>query len=240
MIRRLRSERGFTLIELLIATTIGTIVVLASFTLVDLTVDSQARTENRLSALARGRSAMEIITRQVRSQICLGRGIPPIVSATDDRIVFYAGLGTAAQSTASTPRIERRTLEFIPEPDLGGGRGYVQQTVEVGAGTPPDVTFTGTPVTTRIAENVSRAEGIPFFRYYRYDPVQSPDMLLLTPAPATGLADADRRMTVQVRTTFDAWPDNVNRSDRITTQLDSKVLVRLADPSDPTRSPQCI
>ena len=235
----LRTEDGFTLVELLVATLIGTIVLMASFTIVDFAVHGQVQTENRLDALSRGRQAMEQVSRQVRSQMCLGRGRPPIVEAHDNRIVFYASLAPAP-ATGTTPPIQLRTVEFIPDPAQGASRGFIQETVVEGDGTPPpDTRFVATPRVRRLAENVSPVPGRPLFSYFKYDAATAPGVVLLTPA-LTGLSEVDRRMVVQVRTTFDAWAVGGKAADRVRTRLDNTVLVRTADPSDPTRSPQCI
>ena len=84
-LRQLRSdERGFTLPELLIAMAIGLIVLLAAFMLLDRAVSARPgrRPPGRLQ---RGRLAMELITRQLRSQVCLGDATEPITAGGHER-----------------------------------------------------------------------------------------------------------------------------------------------------------
>ena len=73
--RRLRAEeRGFTLIEMLTAMSIGVIVSFAIFSLVEVTMRRSADISNRVDTTQRARTAMDQITRQLRSQVCTQRG----------------------------------------------------------------------------------------------------------------------------------------------------------------------
>lgn len=238
MTARLRNEDGFTLVELLVATMVGTIVVLASFGLVDMAIDGQATTENRIDASSRGRTAMEQVVRQLRSQACFGR-TAPIIEGRDDKVVFYASLAPSPANAGSDPTVlQQRTLEFVPEG--AAGRGYLRETVVTGNATPPpDTQFTGTPTTRRIVDNISRVPGTPVFRFYRFDPVNAPQMLQLAPDATGQIVADDRRLTVQVRATFDTWSAGGLGADRVRTRLDSRVVNRNSTPTDPTRSPVC-
>jgi prepilin-type N-terminal cleavage/methylation domain-containing protein len=98
LLRRLRSEQsGFTLIELLVATTIGSIVMLASFFMLDSTVKLTGNVTERTDATQRARLAMDRITRELRSQVCPQAGEPAIIDGQDYSVSFYAfsnGTGT--------------------------------------------------------------------------------------------------------------------------------------------------
>ena len=78
-----REERGFTLVELLVATSLGTVVLLAAGVLSTSMLNAQTRISDRSEAIARGRTAMEQIVQQLRSQVCLGPGYPSITYADD-------------------------------------------------------------------------------------------------------------------------------------------------------------
>jgi prepilin-type N-terminal cleavage/methylation domain-containing protein len=65
-------ERGFTLVEMLVAMSIGVVILLAAFTLLDRSFTTSAQIADRQEGLQRGRQAMELITRQLRSQVCGG------------------------------------------------------------------------------------------------------------------------------------------------------------------------
>lgn len=99
-------ESGFTLIELLAAMAIGLLVLMAAFMVLDRATSVSKEIADRQDAVQRGRQAMELIVRDLRSQVCLGDETEPITVAADDRVTFYAGL-----SDGSTP-VEQRTIRY--------------------------------------------------------------------------------------------------------------------------------
>ena len=89
---------------------IGTIVVLGAFSLVDIAVastqkDDRAAHRDRRRAAAQ---AMEDITRQLRSQICLGSDTVPIIEATPTSVVFYASLAPRRTTSSRRARAHAR------------------------------------------------------------------------------------------------------------------------------------
>lgn len=227
--RRLRDERGFTLIELLVSTSIGVTVLLATFMIFDSALLAQGRVDDRTDSIARGRTGMEQIVQQLRSQVCLGPSLPAIEYGDDDEIRFYADLA----NTTFVP--ERRVLTFA-----GGALTETDYTGAVSAGSPP-FTFSAAPARTRVildrlAPYSDGGATSPFFSYYSFDsstPPQ-PDNLLSVP-----LTDADRARVVQVRVSFNSLPARV-ASPSTGEPFTTDVFVRTADPSDPEHSPLCI
>jgi type II secretory pathway pseudopilin PulG len=228
-----RSEDGMTLVELLVGVMIGMVILLAAFSLVDVTVKSQKRTSQRMEAVARGRDALEVITRQLRSQTCLGFGLAPMTATTGNSVEFYAST-TAPPANNGPLRIDRRQLEFVP---TAGTRGnIVERVYQPTSGVAPDLVFPGTPTRTRtLVRDVALLSGRPLFRFYKYDAVDSPQMVELTGT----IPAADRALIVKVDVGFDSFPDSGGDA-KLKTQYQSEVFVRTADPTDPTRSPECI
>ena len=68
--RRLRAEDGFTLPELLVTMAIALIVSLATFSLIEVVMKRSGDIGARVETTQRGRTAMDLITRQLRSQVC--------------------------------------------------------------------------------------------------------------------------------------------------------------------------
>ena len=91
LMTRARDESGWTLIELLMAMTIGVVVLLAAFMLVDASAPLAQKTQDRVDAAQRGRLAMEIIGAELRSQVCMPGAVPPIMPTVSDssNVWFY-------------------------------------------------------------------------------------------------------------------------------------------------------
>lgn len=231
----LSDESGFTLIELMTAMIVGIVVLLGAFTVLDIAVKTQHDAADRTEALANGRQAMETMTREIRSQVCLGRDIVPITTATDTQLTFYASLAPDA-STQATLKVQQRTLAFVPsasDPSIG----RIDETVTDGVGTLPNVTFPAAGARTRtIATNIAPVGG-KLFRYWKFDPTLAPQLIELTTRP---VPTDQRALTVQVGIQFESVPSQQGRPNRLRTLFDSKVYVRTADPTDPERSPKCI
>jgi len=228
---RLRAEDGMTLVELLAAMASAVIVLFGAYALLDVAVVTQKDADARVDMVARGRLAMEEVTRQVRSQVCLDRTTVPIIEATPNRIHFYASLAPASDRT----QFQQRTLQYVPAAD--GGPGRIDETVVDGAGDPPSVSFGASPPRTRtILTDVQPPAGWDgIFRYYAFDALLAPQMREVT-APV--VPAGERQLTVQVRVAFEVRPRG-GRKPRQKVLFDNGVYVRTADPTDPTRSPKC-
>ena len=170
MRRRLRQlnsdESGFTLPELLTAMVIGLVVLMAAFMLLDRTVASTARVSDRQEAVQRGRLTMELMTRQLRSQVCLADDTP-ILAGDDNSVTFYANLSSNPNSA------QKRALRYV------ASEKRIYEDVYNGTGTYPALTFPASPTTTKeLLRPVAQADEKvgstmvtrPIFRYYRYDP----------------------------------------------------------------------
>lgn len=226
-----RDERGFTLVEMLVATSVGVGVLLGALSLSSALLHAQTKVSDRGESIARGRTAMEQIVQQLRSQVCLGPGYPAITYGDSSRVVFYADLA----NRAFVP--ERRELTYAS--GTVTERAYTGTTQAI-AGQPP-FAFASTPYRTRVVLDrmqLRRAGGsdVPFLRYYTFDgsdPIR-PSRLLATPLSAN-----DAARVVQVSVSFGALP---SRSGSGTTAepFSANVYVRTADPTDPDHSPLCI
>ena len=220
-----RDEGGFTLVELLSSLAVGMVVIFAIFGLLDYTVSAQRKVEDRVDAVQRGRNAMEVITQQLRSQICLGPGYPAITSADGNSVTFYTDLG------GETSKLQRRTIAFNP------ATGTVSQTDWNMSGSIPTAPTFTLARTVNLATNLIGVGTTPFFRYYAFaqNPV-TPNLLLASP-----LSDADEARVVKVGISFVARPTRGgNLTNQVPTTFQNDVYVRTSDPSDPEHSPQCI
>jgi prepilin-type N-terminal cleavage/methylation domain-containing protein len=226
---RLRDERGFTLVEMLVTLAVGTVVLLAAFTIFDAALHAQTRVDDRSDSVARGRIALEQVVQQLRSEVCLGPGFPAIAYGDSTHVTFYADLS----DTTFVP--QKRDLQLsagtLTERDYTGSPS---------SGSPP-YTFASTPVRTRvIAKNLTQltqgAATVPFFTYYSFNsanPVRPANLL------AVPLSASDMARVVQITVNFGALPSR-GVSTLAPERFTANVFVRTADPTDPDHSPLCI
>jgi type II secretory pathway pseudopilin PulG len=233
LLARLRSdESGFTLPELLTAMSIGIVVILAAFMLLDRAVSTSSELADRQDSSQRGRVAMEIISRSLRSQVCLGDG-QPITAGSDTSITFTANLSATPDSA------DLRVIRYVP------AEKRIYEDTYVGTGTFPDLTFPTSPTRTReVAQPVQQiVDGTtprPIFRYYRYVATSTTGALQQL---ATPLSTADAPDVVLIKVGFSALPQRkVARTTDVVdgTDFETDVDVRLADPSRPAEGPRCL
>lgn len=237
MIRRLRNlgpdQSGFTLTELLMAISIGLVLLFAAFTLLDRASASSQEIIDRQDAVQRGRQAMELIVRQLRSQVCLGDEEEPITWATGNQVTFYADLSDGSKN------IQRRTI-FYDAPN----KNLVER-IYPGDGEYPLLTFSSTPSEERILAR--RVEPImdggqprDFFRYYAFRLGGAPGELEQLRNGGNDLTADQKATTVLVKVGFVVLPDRERPRDRDALTMESDIYVRIADPSRPAEGPACI
>lgn len=223
-----------TLIELMIGLSIGLVVTFASFAVLERATTASHEIADRQEAVQRGRQAMELMTRQLRSQVCLGESAEPISYGDGTALTFYADLSDGSQN------VTRRTLAFVPA--SGSTPAQIREDVYVGSGTYPDLSFGSAPTTSKAllsGAKLIRAAGIdqPLFRYYAFQPGSPTGDLEELAAP---LSAADASRTVMVRIGFVSMPERLRPRDIDSVTLESDVFVRLADPTRPLEGPRCL
>jgi len=232
---RLRAdESGYTLIELVVGMSIALVVIMATFAVIDRATTVQAEVADRQEAIQRGRQAMELITRQLRSQVCLGESAEPISYGDGETITFYADLSDGSVNVA------QRTLTYTPADD--GVPGRITEDVRIGVGEYPDLAFGSTPDTSRVLvdgveQSTSGGTAQPVFRYYAFQPGSPTGDLLLLSTP---LSATDASRTVMVRIAYTTMPERPIPDARNATTLVDDVYVRLADPTRPLEGPRCL
>ena len=224
---RIRSEEsGFTLVELLVACIVGTIVLLASFMMLDSSVVLTGKVTDRVDRTQRARVAMEQIVRTLRSQVCPAAGVPALIDAQDYSVRFYSFMGKG---------------QFVPdqlELAWDTNTNSIVQRKWAGSGASPYTTWPANPTSTTILSDVrpnfvsgqSGPRG-PVFRYY----LGGSSTPLTTPLAAPNLK-ASSKVDIQ----FMTYPTGRNATGTSTT-LQSEVFARTADPNGLSGStaPEC-
>ena len=241
---RARDEAGFTVVEMMVGSALAMTVLLAALVLLDTSVRLTGRATDRVDATQRGRQAMDIIVRDLRSQVCLASGTPAVVAADPWSVTFYADLGDGNSSAPPNKRV----LTY------NDATGTITQDVYVGTGEPPATTYPAEPTRrTVILADVgpdpsiasvgpsltpgSTAATRPIFRYYKFNTAAppAPDAALSTP-----LSAGDRALVARIAVNFAVRPSRSPASAEPAVVVQDDVYVRSADPNDSSPSPQCV
>jgi Tfp pilus assembly protein PilW len=250
--RTLAAEDGYTLPELLTGMVIAMIVLFAAFQTLDRVISTTGTAQRRVEATQRGRQAMEDITRQLRSQVCLAAPwtrspeAPIVVKATGpttaaptaagtQSVAFYTDLQKTAplqSSTVAPPQL--RVLRFDGAAFTLSVDTYTP-TVTTAADGAKTATYPGPPATRTLLTNVHRDGSTPVFRFYADDPAATPPQPTREVFPWTAGASTVAKLAV----TFDAWPTEAASAQGVSSVLTDDVLVREVDSNDTTRIPNC-
>jgi Tfp pilus assembly protein PilV len=244
---RLREQDGMTLPEVLVAVTIAMIISLAAFALVDTAMRRMGDITARVDATQRGRAAMDFVTRQLRSQVCVQATAP---SMTDDR-AFYAVTPTSVTFFSDLSDESIKTGNTLKNPEMRmlsyeSGRLIERRWAGTATGTTLNPTYSYTypanPLQTRVlATNISpidkTANGQPLvFHFYYY---RDGDNNALTPPTLDGeyntqtaLTAAQATVITRVEVAFRADPAPGKTTDRSHVEFRNAVYSRLADPNN--------
>jgi prepilin-type N-terminal cleavage/methylation domain-containing protein len=231
MTSRLRSQHGFTLIEMMVAVSIGAVVMLATFSMLDSSVVLTGKTEKRVDATQRGRLAMFQITRALGSQVCPNATTPAIV-----------GTGVTGQ-----PASDQYTADFW----MFTGTGTftpVRHVIAWDTNTNSIIDTAYNQAGTKIKQSTlltkvrPTGSSAPVFTYWAYpangttpSSQLNPTGAALSPAQAATVALIKVSFIVQPDTT--ATPASTTSTPPQSQTFSDQVFVRTADPNDP-KGPQ--
>jgi Tfp pilus assembly protein PilW len=221
---RLGREEGFSLVEILVALPISIVILMAIFTMMNVSIRQSGAVTDRVDAVQRGRTAMERITRVMRSQVCPMTTGAAFTSADSNAMTLYADM----TGGASNP--QRHTLTF------NSTASTLTEDIYAGTGTWPDLAFPNAPTQSRrLLSNVTAVSGVPVFRYFGYDASGAVSTTPLT-VPVT---QAQLPRIVYVEVNYVANPIRTSTSPKNTT-FTGGATVRTADPTKPTQNARCL
>ena len=222
---RLGREDGFSLTELLVSIPIGVVLLTAVLMMMRVSVRQSAAVTDRTEAVQRGRTAMERVTRQLRSQVCPTTTGSSLTTADANTLTLYVDM------TGGSSAPERRTITYDPAAQTLTEYEYVAS-----SGTWPNQTFPGTPTRQRqLLNNVTAVSGVPFFRYYQYD---SNGNVSSTPM-TTPVAAGNLPRVVNVAVSFVSRPRKT-ATNAPTTTFQGEASMRTSDPNNPTENARCL
>jgi prepilin-type N-terminal cleavage/methylation domain-containing protein len=226
---RLHDERGFSLTELLVAVTIGMVILMAAFMVLDRTISSSAQIADRTEALQRGRAAMDLMARELRSQVCLGT-TKPMVSGDDTSVSFYSDL-----SSGNPMVIKQRTISY------SSSTNKITEAAVTGTGTYPALSFTGAAANTTLLGKARQimdgSTARPIFRYYGYQTGTTNGTLVQLPSP---LNPTNLGRVAMIKIGFRAYAERPIAEDKNSATIENDVYVRVAVPTQSQGAPECI
>ncbi len=171
-----RDEGGFSLPELVVTMAIGTIIIAAALGLLEFTMKRANDVNTRIDANQRGRLALDVVTRQLRSQVCLNPGDQAAGGGEGQRAHV---LRRPARTTlpGSTPVAQKRTVK------LDTATSTLVEQVSTGTETADGVYSWSTPSSRTILTDVTQDGSTPLFRYYAFNTGLPP---VLAPGHAGG------------------------------------------------------
>jgi type II secretory pathway pseudopilin PulG len=236
MTRRLREEGGFTLMEVLVAATVGFVVIAATLGLLESTVRLNTGVMAKTDAMQRGRIAMDTLTQQLRSQVCLDWNHSAILEgATENTVTFYGDFSADGKKPVKRQIVFDQAKHEI--------RSLSYTTTSTATPPPWDSYSSSASGTQTILENAwvqyddVKKQDVPFLKYYAYqttDGVLRADQEL---APPLDAAKAARVARVDIA--FLARPTGAKDSKRAV-NISDQVMARHADPNKSIPDPNCI
>jgi prepilin-type N-terminal cleavage/methylation domain-containing protein len=240
-VSRARRHDGFTLPELLIALSMSLIVAFAALTLVEVTMRKTDDTQNRVASVQRGRLAMDTITRELRSQVCLNTTTPAMsppsgwgVNTDGNNAIFYVDF-----SDGSAPNPELHLLTYDPTKRQLIEKDYKNKGTGGTGGTYSYNPPTSPSSTKVLLDNVIPYQTVPIFRYYAYDDSVTPPR---PDAQLTGsLTQAQQATIARIDITFKALPEHATSpsAQNAGSVFQDEVYVREADPNAVAPTPTC-
>jgi prepilin-type N-terminal cleavage/methylation domain-containing protein len=245
MSRAARHE-GFTLPELLIGISMAVIVALAAFSILDVVMKDSGHIAQRVDSTQRGRMALDVLTSDLRSQVCLTPTDPTVqppvqqpikstaLTATpySESLSFYADSsdGRQKESDGVTPQPpDLRTITYD-----GMKHTIVEQVRRASSGSGVTTVYPSTPTNTRtILSNVYQDGSNPIFTYYSFGTVAP-----LTPNVKVN-PGTDTTVISRIAVDFRVLATGLSTPDNTATTLSDDIYVRLADPNDPAPIPTC-
>jgi len=235
VIARLRQEEGFTLMEVLMATLVGFVVLAATMGLLESTVKLNTGVMGKTDAMQRGRLAMDKITQQLRSQVCLDLDNPAILlGGTSDSVSFYADFSSA--DGKKPPQKRTLTLDTTK-------RSITSQIFKTTVLKPLPTSYPASPsAVDPVLENVGPAKDsagatLPFLTYYAYQTVNGhpePTQLLTTP-----LNKAAAARVARIDINFSVRPTGA-KNDKQAVSVSDQIVARHADPNLSVPDPACV
>jgi Tfp pilus assembly protein PilW len=221
----LRGEHGFTLVEMLVTLVTGIIVILATLSVLDISISESSRISERVDADQRARGAMEKILQELHSS-CIAAGVTPVEkesSGTELRLISQTG------SETYFPNVTEHRIK------LSAGKLTDSSYVSTEEKTRGEWLFPETPTKTQtlvtgVAQSTEgegeHAVTVPMFKYYKYEGGN----LSSTALTASSLSATEANEVAAVAVRFTTSPSSERTTGGRTVDLSDTAVLRF-DPA---------
>jgi Tfp pilus assembly protein PilW len=196
----LRAEHGFTLMEMLVAMVSGMVVIIATLSILDISIGESSRISERVDADQRGRLALEKIMLELHSS-CVASEFAPVQSESKGTSIIFV---SQSGSEASFPAVTEHKITFASE---GGGKltdtSYLSSSGSGGTWTFPETATTTQTLLTGVSQSVREGVSVPVFQYYKYV-----EGKLSTTPETVPLSASDAKLTAEVTVSFTTAPSS--------------------------------
>lgn len=232
--RRLHSESGFTLPELLITLTITMILSLATFSLIEVVMRRTGDTTSRIETVQRGRTVMDQITRDLRSQVCAWSDNASVAmptarsleSGSSTSVGVFTDFTNEAAVSGAVPAPSLRTISITG--------GVLTESVKRGTWStvaPSKVVLPAVAAKREMAASISAPEDGIVFRFYKFNNLNPPQPKDLLPTDRA-LTPAELATVAKIGVNYRVSPLRGKVSGtRGTTQFQNEIYIRSADPN---------
>jgi prepilin-type N-terminal cleavage/methylation domain-containing protein len=224
--KSLASERGFTLIEMMVTLVTGTVVLLATYFVLDVSIRESSRLSERTDATQRGRVAMEKVLQELHSS-CVASGVTPVEpGSTSTKLEIISQTGNETYF----PHVTKHVIQYVSATHSLTDESYVS-TAEKTRGEwewPTSATSTQT-IITGVAQSTEGSSTAPVFQYYKYEGGH----LSTTPISESPLSATNANETAAVAVRFTVWPSSERTTGARTIDLADTAVLRF-DPASAT------
>jgi type II secretory pathway component PulJ len=225
-----RGEHGFTLVEMLVTLMTGMIVILATLSVLDISISQSSRITERVDADQRGRLAMEKIIQELHSSCTAFEAIPVGEGSKAEKLELVSQPSSAAYLT----QVTKHVISYTEATHTLTDASYASTNTAEQLNTKWN--FPGSPTSTQklltgVYKSVVGEETIPIFRYYKYVGGE----LSKTPLPDVSGLEKEAENTSEVTVSFTTAPTSERTTGGRTVDLSDSAVLRY-DPASATGS----
>jgi type II secretory pathway component PulJ len=221
-------EHGFTLVEMLVTLMTGMIVILATLSVLDISISESSRISERVDADQRGRLAMEKIIQDLHSSCTAYEANPVLAGSTAERLELVSQLSSAAYLT----QVTKHVIVYNGATHTLTDERYVSTNTLEQLNTEWLFPELGSPTSKQtLLTGVYKSGSTPIFQYYKY----AGSELSGTPLPASPLGKEAANDTAEVTVSFTTAPTSERTTGGRAVELSDSAVLRY-DPASATGS----